>query len=102
MSLGNSQTDEGGMIFKECIENNWILLGYGDDIDFSGCTDSDKIKEKFKENGYEPKNQDYSVTSVNTFVNKMSVGDIVIISDGNYKYKAIAEVISDYERINEA
>jgi len=101
MSLGNSQTDEGGMIFKECIENNWILLGYGDDIDFSGCTDSDKIKEKFKENGYEPKNQDYSVTSVNTFVNKMSVGDIVIISDGNYKYKAIAEVISDYERINE-
>ena len=97
MSLGNTQTDEGEMVYSECLENGYVLLGYGDNIDFSGCNTTRKIKEKFIGAGYELKPQDYNVTSVNTLVNKMSVGDLVVISDGNHKFKAIAEITSDYE-----
>lgn len=101
MSLGNTQTDEGEMVFNECIENNYLLLGYGGNINFEGCNSTSKIKEKFIEAGYQLKPQDYNVTSVNTLVNKMSVGDIVIISDGNHKFKAIAEITSNYSFIDD-
>ncbi|WP_354624238.1 AAA family ATPase [Psychromonas sp. MME2] len=101
MSLGNTLTNEGEMVFKECVENDCILLGYGESIDFSGCNSSAKIKQKFTENGYEIKPQDYNVTAVNTLVNKMSEGDIVIVSDGNHKFKAIAEITSDYLCLND-
>ncbi|MUL15827.1 AAA domain-containing protein [Aliivibrio fischeri] len=101
MSLGNTQTDEGEMVFNECIENNYLLLGYGGNINFEGCDSTLKIKEKFIDAGYQLKPQDYNVTSVNTLVNKMSVGDIVIISDGNHKFKAIAEIISNYSFIDD-
>lgn len=97
MSLGNTLTEEGETVYKECLENDYILLGYGDDIDFSGCNDTAKIKKKYTEAGYTLKPQDYNVTAVNTLVNKMRVGDLVVVSDGNYKFKAIAEVTSDYK-----
>jgi 5-methylcytosine-specific restriction protein B len=101
MSLGNTQTNEGDMVFNECLEKNWILLGYGGDIDFTGCNTAKKIKVKLTDAGYDLKPQDYNVTSVNTFINKLSVGDIVIISEGNHKFRAIAEVTSDYEYLND-
>lgn len=101
MSLGNTLTNEGEMIFKECIDNNYVLLGYGEDIDFAGCDSPAKIKQKFIDAGYEIKPQDYNVTAVNTLVNKMSLGDLVIVSDGNYKIKAIAEITSDYSCLND-
>ncbi|WP_318489460.1 AAA family ATPase [Photobacterium leiognathi] len=101
MSLGNTQNDEGEMVFNECIENNYLLLGYGGNINFEGCNSTSKIKEKFIDAGYQLKPQDYNVTSVNTLVNKMSVGDIVIISDGNHKFKAIAEITSNYSFIDD-
>lgn len=101
MSLGESQNDEGDIIFNECFENNYILLGYGDAIDFSGCNSVSKIKEKYIEEGYELKPHDFRVTVVNTFVNKISRGDIVVVSDGNNKFKAIAEVTSDYNFLDD-
>ncbi|HHY0471723.1 AAA family ATPase [Vibrio parahaemolyticus] len=101
MSLGNTQTDEGEMVYSECLENDYILLGYGGNIDFSGCNSTGKIKEKFLDAGYELKPQDYNVTAVNTLVNKMSEGDLVVVSDGNHKFKAIAEITSAYECIKD-
>jgi 5-methylcytosine-specific restriction protein B len=37
MSLGNTLDGED-YIFDECLANNYILLGWGDNLDFSGCT----------------------------------------------------------------
>ncbi|MBL1321727.1 MAG: AAA family ATPase [Methylophaga sp.] len=99
MSLGNSQTDEGDSVFQECRSNSYVLLGYGDDIDFSGCDSHQKVKDKYISSGYEPKNQDYSVSSVHTFINKIKVGDIIVVSDGNHRYRAIAEVTGEYRKL---
>jgi len=100
MSLGNSQTDEADSIFQECHDNSYVLLGYGDDIDFTGCDSQEKVKEKFESSGQNMKPQDYAVTSVNTFINRIRVGDIIVVSDGNQRYRAIAEVTGEYEKLD--
>lgn len=95
MSLGNTLGDDAH-IYDECISNNNILLGWGDDIDFTGCTSRNDVLEKQKEHGWNVKSRDYSVQSVYRFIHHIKVGDIVIISDGNHKFRAIAEITGDY------
>lgn len=31
-------------IFDECLANNYILLGWGDNLDFSGCTTAADVR----------------------------------------------------------
>lgn len=97
MSLGNTLGADAG-IYDECIENDYILLGYGSDIDFTGCETRSDIKARFEQHGVRLKyKNDYTLTSVATFITKMKVGDLVIVSDGNYKFRAIAEITGEYE-----
>lgn len=100
MSLGNTLGDDS-YVYDECIENDYVLLGYGGDIDFSTCSDRLSIIEMFNSAGHEVKNSSYDVTSIHTFKNKISVGDLIIISDGNSKYRAIAEVTGDYQSLKD-
>lgn len=96
MSLGNTLGSDS-FVYDKCIEADEIRLGYGDDVDFAGCSSRNEISAKFTDNGYELKPQDYQVTSVDIFKNQMSVGDLVIVSDGNFKFRAIAEIAGDYQ-----
>lgn len=98
MSLGDTQGDDA-YIYKQCIESDYVLLGYGYDINFSGATDRQGIINTYKSKGVEITNEsnDYRVTSVHNFKNVMSIGDLIIVSDGNRKFRAIAEVVSDYQ-----
>ncbi len=96
MSLGNTLGDDA-YIFDECITDNKILLGYGRLIDFGGCKNREEVFNKFVNAGRtDVTNDSYDVTSVTTFVTKMHVGDLVVISEGNYKFRAIGEIASDY------
>lgn len=96
MSLGDSQGDES-YLFDECIAQGYVLLGYGETRDFSGCTDADMVRKRFSESGVELGKNDYAITSVNIFVNKVAVGDLVVVTDGNLKFRAIGEITGDYK-----
>lgn len=98
MSLGNTLGVDAS-IYEECLAGGYVLLGYGGAIDFSGCTKRQEVQARFAQAGITPENPatDYGITSVTTFVSQMSVGDLIVVSDGNFKFRAIAEVTGDYQ-----
>lgn len=97
MSLGNTLGDDAG-IYDECIANSYVLLGYGGAVDFKGCSSRAEVQARFEQAGIKPENPqtDYSITSVATFVVRMKVGDLLVISDGNFKFRAIGEITGGY------
>ena len=96
MSLGNVNVAADAEVYDRCINEGCILLGYGLGLDFSACKNRDEVLEKLKEIESETKSTDYHVTSVNLFKNEMAIGDIVIVSDGNHKFRAIGKVTGPY------
>ena len=100
LSLGNTNIADDDEIFNECIDNDYVLLGWGDDIDFTNCSNRSEVVSKIEQSydislDEDPNN--YKATAVNTFKNVVKIGDLVVISDGNHKFRAIAEVTDDYE-----
>ena len=98
MSLGNT-LGEDASIYQECLAGGYVLLGYGDAIDFAGCSSRLLVQARFADAGVMPTNPstDYGITSVTAFVAKMKVGDLIVVSDGNFKFRAIGEVTGDYQ-----
>jgi len=96
MSLGNTQ-GEDAFIYDECLERGVALLGYGDDTDFSGCTNRQDIRQKQIAAGESPADNAYSTTAIHTFVCGIQPGDLVIVSDGNHKFRAIGEITGPYQ-----
>lgn len=96
MSLGNTYIGEEDSVYDYCIENEVILLGYGNDVDFSNCKNTTQVYEEYKKEYEEVKSNDFAIQVANTFVNKINKGDLVVISDGNHKFRAIAEITGDY------
>ncbi|QIL91996.1 AAA domain-containing protein [Microbulbifer sp. SH-1] len=97
MSLGNTLAGEED-IYQECLENSYVLLGYGEAIDFSHCNNRDSVRAQFDaSNSRETAQSDYPITSVHMFKNQISNGDIVVVSDGNHKFRAIGEITGDYQ-----
>ncbi|MDH1531861.1 AAA family ATPase [Acinetobacter johnsonii] len=97
MSLGRAGEDED--IFDYCVKNHCVLLGWGDDLDFAEATNRKQVEDIMDTNGYEDYRKKYPSASrfVNDFKNKTKIGDLVIISDGNQKFRAIGEISGDYE-----
>lgn len=95
MSLGDTQGPDAE-VYDECIDGGYILLGYGAQVDFSGTATRDSIAERYQQAGVVP-HSDYAVTSVQTFVTQMQKGDLVVVTDGNLKFRAIGEITGDYQ-----
>ncbi|MFK4392271.1 hypothetical protein ABH916_004199 [Peribacillus frigoritolerans] len=95
MSLGNSQ-DNDDEIYEYCINNNVVALGWGRELDYSNCKDRKEVKEKFLEIDPENKDSIFNIDAINRFKNWMQIGDIILISQGNHKIRAIAKVIGEY------
>ena len=97
MSLGRAGTTEGKLVFQECMEGKYVLLGWGDDVDFSECKSLEAIATRVKE-ADKPLGKPESVARyVNVFKNELQVGDIIIASQGNSAFRAIGEVTGEYE-----
>ena len=100
ISLGNTLKGEDH-IFDDCIENGYSLLGWGDDIDFTGCEKPKAIRKKLIAKGWKEDEISYPVSAINTFKNVIAKGDIVVVSDGNHKFRAIGEITGEYQVLGE-
>jgi 5-methylcytosine-specific restriction endonuclease McrBC GTP-binding regulatory subunit McrB len=97
MSLGNTQSPEDDDIYRYCLENNCIALGWGGNIDFSDVENEKQLKEKLKENGIgSDKGYGYTLPAIKCLKFWMKEGEIVFISNGNKSLRAIAQITGDY------
>jgi 5-methylcytosine-specific restriction protein B len=101
MSLGNTLDDRQAMIYEQCVDQNYILLGYGEELDFADCKTRQAVHKHLLTVKPDATSSDYAVTSVNLLVNQMEIGDIVIVSDGNAAFRAIGKITGEYRRLTE-
>lgn len=102
MSLGIAGSNEGKQAFQECIKGDFVLLGWGQDIDFSDCTGLDQIAKRIEEINKEIEKPESQARYVKVFKEDLQVGDIVIASQGNRAFRAIGEVTGEYDYREEA
>ena len=79
-------------MFEYCIKNNVVLLGFGDYQDFSDCENIEKISKRI-----EKEETDFSVKAINILKNEIKNGDIILVSLGNEKLRAVARVTGEYQ-----
>lgn len=84
-SLGNSANGEDQYYFEEALRTSSLVIGYGGRFDLNKYPDLNQTIKIPNE-----------ISQLNAFKNEMQIGDLVIISDGNLKFKAIAEITSEY------
>ena len=97
MSLGVAGSSEGKRVFQESVEGGRILLGWGDDVDFSDCSSYEEIKKCFLDAKPEDQRVESNARYVNVLQNELKDGDLVVASQGNYAFKAVGEVVGPYE-----
>lgn len=95
MSLGRAGIDEH--IYDAAIEGNYIVLGWGGMQDWSGTEFStyDVIAKRWVELGLDGSTG--AIPQLWRFRCSMQIGDIVVISEGNSKFRAIGEITGPYE-----
>lgn len=97
MSLGAAGSIKGNAIFQACIEKGYVLLGWGEDVDFTECDTEGEIRERVKEERPDDDRTASHTRFVNVFKNEVRAGDIIIVSKGNSAFRAIGEVTGEYE-----
>lgn len=98
MSLGNSLIPKENHIYKDCISGGFIAHGAGRDLDFGKCETKDDIKNMLTGLDWNnwPSTLSHNISQIYALKCKMQIGDIVIISDGNNKFRAIGKVSGNY------
>ena len=102
MSIGEAANPEDAYLFEEAIEGGYTLLGF-EDIDWSDArfAERDAIIEAVRTEGVmeggEPNATSGRVQMPFIFRNWVRRGDIIVVSKGNGLFRAIGEVIGDYE-----
>jgi len=101
MSIGRAGDPADEHLFTTAIEEGCMLIGW-ENIDFGDDKFSDpyEILEACRERGTregEPNLQSGQVNQVHIFRNQVQVGDIIVVSKGNSRFRAIGEVTGEYE-----
>lgn len=97
VSLGRAKRENDAEIYEDCIRNGRIRVGYGWDVDYSGMDDHDAIRAHVTK--LHGEGHDFAIRVVNDLKNRMSEGDIVLVSHALEGIRAIGVVAGDYERL---
>lgn len=97
MSLGRARG--GSHIYDAAIEGGYVALGWGGDIDWSDpkYSDYEAVFDRWQEKKPGTSGIAGDISQLWRFRSSMKRGDIVIVSDGNSRFRAIGEVTGDYE-----
>lgn len=94
LSLGEYNNPADRPIYEFCRENNYIAIGFGQENDFTGLSESEIVK-KCEELQLEVT----AAQQMNYFIHYLKKNNYVIISNGNKFVRAIGKVVGDYEYI---
>ena len=97
MSIGDTTYEGHNYLFEYCKDKKVVLLGFGNNKNFLGCNDIKSIREKLEDN--DPNS--YPPRAIDIFKNKIKIGDLILVSYGNTKLRAIAKVVGEYKIIDD-
>jgi 5-methylcytosine-specific restriction protein B len=96
MSLGRAGIDDH--IYDAALEGDYIVSGWGGDVDWSEpkYENYDEVFRKWNEIEPDTTGNSGNIAQTWRFRGGTKPGDIVIVSEGNSQFRAIAEVVGDY------
>ncbi|MBB3981158.1 DNA polymerase III delta prime subunit [Sphingobium fontiphilum] len=99
MSLGRSWSSDDDVIFENALSDKYVVLGWGGNVDWSDLRYDhwEEIKKRWRQDHPDASGNDPNMSQMYTFRANMEIGSIIIISDGNMKFRAIAEITGPYQ-----
>ncbi len=99
MSLGRSWASEDDAIYQDAIRGGYVVLGWGGEVDWSDPRYDawEAIKERWRQDHPDASGNDPNMSQMYTFRIGMQIGSLVVISDGNRKFRAVGEITGPYQ-----
>ncbi|MCW5715748.1 MAG: AAA family ATPase [Bauldia sp.] len=96
MSLGRAGTED--QIYDAAIKGNYIVLGWGGEEDWTDAryTNFEKVRERWNEIQPGTSGRDSNIAQLWAFRGSMREGDIVVVSEGNSRFRAVGEITGPY------
>lgn len=94
MSLGRAGSED--YIFDAAVAGDYVVLGWGGDVDWSDYTTYEAVHARWNADHPGTSGNDANIVQTSRFRVDMREGDLIVVSYGNRRFRAIAEVTGPY------